>query len=139
MKKTIAILGLIVLLGSLAGCRGIPDSKQIIIVNDSDHTIDIVCIHLIVVDEDARDQINSLGDKTIPPDGEMAFHISPYCDSVYINIDDTGDCNASAEFTFDYLVKGVNEDIKVYYSITGTGLEATGTIDLEGSNVTEWS
>jgi len=135
MKKTIAILGIIVLLlGVFVGCHGIPESKQLIIVNDTDSAIEYISIRVNPVDEDARLLApNALGDKTIAAGERMAFQICPYCVEVRIEIENSASVEATKHFSFDYLVGGVNQDITVTFSIEIT----EGEITLEGSNATE--
>ena len=131
MKKTAGIvLAACLVLAMFTGCETNPDSKALVVVNESDYAVDYITIREYVSGTKAVDPgSNALAeDETIAPGGQKTFYIAPYSRQVSLYIESDTEY-ASMYFTFDYKVEGRNEPIEARYD--------GSTIVLSGSNAEE--
>lgn len=134
MKRTLVLVLMIVLLVlMIAGCDQSPQSKALIIINDSDAAIELVEIRQYIAAPRLALYFNALADgDTIAPGEEKTFYLAPYSYAEVVHPSGWASLlieNLDKVFSYDYEVNGKNEPITATYDGT--------TIELSGSNVSE--
>ena len=121
-----ALMCLLALLSLLSGCEGPIQSKQLIVVNNSEFAIDTVEIRQFVFSPKTSELRNALQEETIEPGAKKTFYLAPYSlDWVELIIEDENDNGDYISFKYDYLVKKKNEAITATYD--GTEIILSGS------------
>lgn len=121
-----ALMCLLALLSLFSSCEGPIQSKQLIVVNNSESAIDTVEIRQFVFSPKVS-EYNALKDETIEPGAKKTFYLAPYSlDWVGLFIGSGEEDGDRIFFKYDYLVNKKNEAITATYDGT--------EIILNGSN-----
>jgi hypothetical protein len=114
------------LVSLFSGCTGNPSCKALIIVNESENTIENVGISQSI-SKPKSDSPVSDSEVTIAAGECKTFYLAPYSTgSVSLYFYDSGKAaDKFISFTYEYLVNGTNETITAVY--TGTEMTVSGS------------